>query len=441
MKYDEALEFISSTYKFGEKIGLENITRLMAKLGDPQNKLKYVHVAGTNGKGSTAAMLANVLYKAGYKTGLYISPYLERFNERMQINNIPIADDELAQDTQTVKNAIEELERDGYPCPSEFEVVTAVAFVYYAKNNVDIVVLEVGMGGRMDATNIIASKEAAVITSLSLDHQLYLGNTIEDIAFEKAGIIKQGNAVSVYALDPPETVSMIQKACDERGASLKVCDKKDVKLLSYDIDGQTIKYTKPDSVLGVDTVKVALLGKHQTYNTLNVLNTLEILKKRGWNITPEAITEGLATVKFTGRFEIMHKDPVIVIDGGHNIEGITSFVDNVKTYFKGKKVVLFYGMLSDKQVNESVALLHSVAKRVYTLTPTDERAVTAQKMADYIKENYPEMPVVFLKSFEDIKKHIDFSQKDEIYAFTGSLYMIGEARTILTSLISQKGAH
>ncbi len=441
MEYKEALEYISSTYKFGEKIGLENITRLMDKLGNPQDKLKYVHVAGTNGKGSTATMIANVLYKSGYKTGLYISPFLERFNERMQINNKPIDDDELATDTQTVKDAIDELEKEGFPCPSEFEVVTAIAFVYYAKMKVDIVVLEVGMGGRLDATNIIKTKEVAVIASLSLDHQLYLGNTIEDIAFEKAGIIKENNEASVYALNPPSTIDVIEKICIKRNACLNVCDKNNIELVSYDVDGQVMKYKKKDSVLGIDIIKVALLGKHQIYNTLNVLNALEILKQKGWNIPSEAIIQGLETVKFTGRFEIMNKNPIIVIDGGHNIEGITSFVDNIKTYFKGKKVTLFYGMLSDKQVSESVALLHSIANKVYTLTPTDDRAVPAKQMAEYIKKNYPQTPVTFLKDFSEISQYVDFSKKDEIYAFTGSLYMIGEARTLLSSLISQKSSY
>ncbi len=435
MNYQQALEFIHSTYKFGQKLGLENIKRLLGYLGDPQDKLKYVHIAGTNGKGSTSAMLSYVLTNAGYKTGLYISPFLEEFTERIQINNTPIDEQDLADTTVIVKEAIEKLLEDGHPHPTEFEVVTAIALVYYAQQKVDIIVFEVGLGGRLDATNVIPAAEAAAIVSISFDHMLYLGNTIEEIAHEKAGIIKDHYDVSVYALNDDNIFNVIKKTADERRATLYRNDPADIKLISTGIDGQKIKYLKKDSVLGIDEFELALLGEHQIYNVLNVLTVLEILKKKGWNITKEVILKSLKEVKFTGRFEIMSKHPVIVIDGGHNIEGITSFVTNVKKYFEGQKVHLFYGMLNDKQVDESLALLTTVAKKIYTLTPHDARAVPAEEMAAFIEEHYPGLPCHPLKNFAEIGAHIDFSKKDEIYAFTGSLYMIGEARTILTKLI------
>lgn len=437
MNYQEALNFIHGTYKFGQKLGTENIIRLLGYLGDPQKHLKFIHIAGTNGKGSTSAMLSYVLVNCGYKTGLYISPFLEEFTERIQINNTPIDQQDLADTTQIVKDAIARLLADGYPHPTEFEVVTAIAMKYYYEKKVDIIVLEVGLGGRLDATNSIPTAEAAAIVSISFDHMQYLGNTLREIAYEKAGIIKDNYDVSVYALNSDEVVDEITKSANAHNAKIYRNDPKDIKLLSTDIDGQKIKYLKEGSNLGINEFELSLLGEHQIYNALNVLTVLEILKNKGWKITKEAILKGLKEVKFTGRFEIMHKDPVIVIDGGHNIEGITSFVTNIKKYFAGKKIHLFYGMLNDKQVDESLALLTTVANEIYTLTPHDARAVTADEMAEFIKENYPSIPCHSLKEFAEIKKHIDFSKKDEIFAFTGSLYMIGEARTILSKLIAE----
>ena len=436
MNYEESLEFIESTYKFGEKIGLENITLLLKELGDPHKKLKYVHVAGTNGKGSTCTMLSKVLLESGYKVGLYTSPYLERFNERIQVNNVPIPDDDLAKVTTEVAETIDRVFTKGMQYPSEFEVITAIAFKYYADIKCDIVVLEVGMGGRCDATNVIETNEAAVICSLSFDHQQYLGDTIEQIAFEKCGIIKENDDVSFYALNPESTRQVALDKAATNGSRIHFCDPDDIEMVSTGIDGQVLRYKRADSVLGLTEFNLALLGKHQMYNCLNVLTALEILKKKGWNITPQSIMKGLDTVKFTGRFEILHKNPVIVIDGGHNIEGITSFTTNVKLYFGDQKVNLFYGMLRDKQVDESLDLLTSIAKKIYTLTPQEEaRAVPAPEMAKHIREKYG-IEATPLESFSEIDKYIDFSAKDEIYAFTGSLYMIGAARTELTELIN-----
>lgn len=435
MNYEQALEFIHGTYKFGEKIELKNITALLEELGNPQDKMKYVHVAGTNGKGSTCAMISNVLVNAGYKTGLYISPYLEKFTERIQLNNTPISEEDLIENTLEVKAAIERMLSKGLPHPSEFEVVTAIGFNYYAKQNVDIVVLEVGMGGRFDATNVIKTNEASVIVSLSFDHQAYLGNTLEEIAFEKAGIIKPDTDVCVYALNPQSTHDVIIKRANELGARVHICNPDDIQMLSTGIDGQKVLYKKADSVLGVSELTLSLLGKHQLYNALNALNALEILKQKGWNITPEAVQKGLATVAFTGRFEILNRQPVILIDGGHNIDGITAFTNNIKMYFADKKVVLFYGMLSDKQVDESLDLLTSIAKKIYTLTPEDDRAVPAQEMAKHIKDKY-NIDATALDDFADIAKYLDLSQKDEVYAFTGSLYMIGEARTVINNFLA-----
>ncbi|MBR6802030.1 MAG: bifunctional folylpolyglutamate synthase/dihydrofolate synthase [Eubacteriaceae bacterium] len=438
MNYNEAVEYIHSTYKFGSKLELVNIKELLRRLGSPHEKLKFVHVAGTNGKGSTSTMISYVLKEAGYNTGLYISPYLERFNERMQMNNVPIADDLLVEIVEMVKKAIGEMVADGFNHPTEFEVVTATGMKFFEISKADIVVLEVGMGGKFDATNSIPSAEAAVITTIGFDHMMYLGDTLEAIAGEKAGIIKEGYDVSVYCLNSDSVFNVIKEKADSVNATAHRCDVNDIEPISASIEGQVVRYKKKDSVLGVDVLELALLGEHQMYNALNVLGALEILKKRGWNITPEAVRSGLKNVRFTGRFEMLCKEPIIFIDGGHNIEGITAFTGNVEKYFPGKKVNLFYGMLKDKQIGESLDLLTRISKRVYTLTPDEaDRAVTAQEMKEFIDANYEGVEAVALDSFDEVRNCIDFTKKDEIYAFTGSLYMIGEARTLLTKLIEE----
>ncbi len=435
MNYEETLNYIHSVRKFGKKLGLTNITKLLSYIGDPQDKLKFVHVAGTNGKGSTCTMLSYVLKNSGYKTGLFTSPFLEEFTERMQINNEQIPREELCEITEEVKAGIDKMMSEGMDCPSEFEIVTAIGLKYFEREKADIVVFEVGMGGALDATNVIPHAEAAVICSISFDHQQYLGNTLREIAHTKAGIIKNDYDVSVYGKNTPDAVDEILNCGKAVNARVNVCDPNDIEFLSSDIDTQRVLYKKKDSVLGVSELTLALKGEHQVYNTLNVLNTLEILKNKGWNITPEAIRSGLMGTKFTGRFEVMHKDPVIVIDGGHNIEGITSFVNNIKSYFKGEKVILFYGMLNDKQVDESIELLVTIAKKIYTLTPDDYRAVDADTMAETIHKLSPETEVIAVENLEDLIGYVDMGKKDEIYAFTGSLYMIGEARTLLNKLI------
>lgn len=318
------------------------------------------------------------------------------------------------------------------------EVVTATGMKFFEISKADIVVLEVGMGGKFDATNSIPSAEAAVITTIGFDHMMYLGDTLEAIAGEKAGIIKEGYDVSVYCLNSDSVFNVIKEKADSVNATAHRCDVNDIEPISASIEGQVVRYKKKDSVLGVDVLELALLGEHQMYNALNVLGALEILKKRGWNITPEAVRSGLKNVRFTGRFEMLCKEPIIFIDGGHNIEGITAFTGNVEKYFPGKKVNLFYGMLKDKQIGESLDLLTRISKRVYTLTPDEaDRAVTAQEMKEFIDANYEGVEAVALDSFDEVRNCIDFTKKDEIYAFTGSLYMIGEARTLLTKLIEE----
>ncbi|WP_312815745.1 folylpolyglutamate synthase/dihydrofolate synthase family protein [Sedimentibacter sp.] len=428
MNYQEAIEFIHSTYKFGSKLGLSNITKLTELLGNPQDSYKIIHIAGTNGKGSTSNMIHDVLMAAGYKTGLFISPYLEEFTERIQINKVQIDREALARITSLVKEKIEIMIEEGYNHPTEFEVVTAIGFKYFQEQNIDFLVLEVGLGGRFDATNVVSNTLVSVITSISYDHMEYLGDTLEKIAFEKAGIIKENSNVVIYPQDD-NVVNTIADIAKMRNANYYLTDKNNIEKTNGNLTGQWFKYLKND-VFDLHEVKITFLGEHQLYNALTALRTLEIVKLTGYNITEESILTGFESVKFAGRFEILHENPVIVIDGGHNIDGIEAFSKAVKEYFKDNKVILFFGMLKDKNPDDVLNYLVPLCKEIYTLTPNNPRAMKASDLAELIKNNY-DINVTSLDNYEDILKIVKDADESEYIAFVGSLYMIGEVRTLL----------
>lgn len=427
MNYDEALQFIHSTYKFGSKLGLERIKRLMELLDNPQDCFKIIHVAGTNGKGSTCNLIHDVLMDSGYKTGLFISPYLEEFTERIQINKQKIDKDSLARITELVKDKINTMVSEGYDHPTEFELVSAIGFKYFQEQNIDFLVLEVGMGGRFDATNVIKKPLLSVITSISYDHTEQLGNTLEKIAFEKAGIIKENSSVLIYP-QAPNITNVIKDVAKEKNAKVYEADKNNIVKTKSDITGQWFKYLKRD-VFELPELKINLLGEHQLLNALTALSALEIIKDKGYNISPKSVENGFSNCKHPGRFEIININPYVILDGGHNIDGIRSFTNTLKEYFKDK-VTFYFGILKDKSPEEALQLILPLAKEIYTLTPLSPRALNAAELAGLIKK-YSDIKVIPLENYEDILPVIKKAGKNEIIAFSGSLYMIGNVRTLL----------
>ncbi len=428
MDYKEALDFIHSTYKFGSKLGLQNITRLTELLGNPQDSYKIIHVAGTNGKGSTSNMIHDVLMASGYKTGLFISPFLEEFTERIQINKSHIDKESLARITSTVKEKIQIMLEEGCNHPTEFEVVTAIGFKYFQEQQIDFLVLEVGLGGRFDATNVVDNTLVSVITSISYDHMEYLGDTLEKIAFEKAGIIKEGSSVVIYPQEE-NIVSTVKKTADEKHAAVYETDKRNIKKIRGNLTGQWFKYLKTD-VFSLPEIKITFLGEHQLYNALTALRTLEILKIKGYDISEESILKGFGSCRFAGRFEILREAPVIVLDGGHNINGIEYFAKAVKENFKDNKIILFFGMLKDKNPEDVLSFILPLCKEVYTLTPNNPRAMPSEKLAELIKM-HSDLKVTPLIDYTQILPAIKEISTDEYVAFVGSLYMIGDVRTLL----------
>lgn len=425
--YEEALEYIHGTYAFGIKLGLENIGILLDYMDNPQDRLKFVHVAGTNGKGSTSNMISKVLQNAGYKVGLYISPYLEEFTERIQINGQQISRDDLAQVTNKVKEQTEKMMKDGHPHPSEFELVTAIGFQYFSEKDVDIVVLEVGMGGRFDATNIIKQSEVSIITTIGMDHLQYLGDTIKKIAFEKAGIIKPAGQV-VLSPQSSEATQEIIRVCEERKATIYTPNLERLVLKENSLDGQKLHYKS--TIWGDFDLTLSLLGEHQINNCVSALAALEILKTTGYNITISHIQNGMSSIVFPGRFEKLKDNPTIIIDGAHNEAGIDALVNTANIYVK-RKVKLVLGILADKDFSSMVKKLSTIADEIYTVTPNNDRAMKSTDLAEFIKKTCPDMSVYPLSSIKEGAEIAKSAPEKDIFIFAGSLYMIGEARTHL----------
>ena len=404
MNYNEAIEFIHSIPRFVRPLGNEKLGRLLDALGSPQKRLKFVHVAGTNGKGSVCAMTAEILKQAGYKTGLFTSPYIEVFNERIRINGELIHDEVLAQYVTDAAAAM------GSDTVSEFAFITAVAMKYFADNECDIVVLETGMGGRLDATNVIDAPEVAVITSIGMDHMQYLGNTVEEIAREKCGIIKPG--CEVVSAPNERVTEIIKEAAAAAGASLTVCDE------ALPRQGRFAYKTW--------SYQIALGGAYQAENGAVVLETVNALNRRGWRISATAVNLGLKNVKWKARYERIADN--IIIDGGHNIDGIRALKRSLAE--ENREIVLVMAMMRDKSWEMCVHTIAGAAKHIVATELGMERALNARELkraADNTGTPCTAEPDVRLA----IEKAKELAGENGIVCICGSLYLAGEARRIL----------
>ena len=371
MTYNEALNYIHSVSWKGSRPGLERTTELLQKMGNPQDSLKFIHVAGTNGKGSFCSMTANILKEAGYRVGLYTSPFVLRFNERMKINGEDIPDTELAKITEYVRPFADSMTDS----PTEFELITAIAFEYFYRHKCDIVVLECGMGGRLDSTNIIKDPILSVVTGISFDHTAFLGDTIPAIAREKAGIIKENRPV-LFCSDNPEAAEVIKTKADECGSKYFEVDRSLFVLKNTSLDGSIFDFGE------YKDVKIPLLGSYQPHNACNVLTAVNILKKQGVEIPDKAIYNGLDTVEWKARFEKLCDCPTIISDGGHNPEGIDAAIESVKLYFADKKVIIVTGVMADKDYQYMARKMSEVASFAFTVTPDNPRALSAKDFSD-----------------------------------------------------------
>ncbi|MGB9679599.1 MAG: bifunctional folylpolyglutamate synthase/dihydrofolate synthase [Minisyncoccia bacterium] len=425
MNYNEAIDFIHGTYKFGIKLGLENISKLLEYMGNPQKSLKIIHVAGTNGKGSTCVYISSILEAASYKVGLYTSPYLEEFEERMKINGKNISKEKIIHYVEYVKPLISKMLADGYNHPTEFEVITAIAFKYFYDEKVDFLVLEVGLGGRFDATNVIQQSLVSVITTIDYDHTDRLGKTLGEIAFEKAGIIKYKGAVVSFYQDN-SALNVIMDACKVKDAYLKVLDKANV----------VVKQQKPEFNLfdykEYKNLKIKMIGLHQIYNAALAVETVITLKNLyGYKIDESAIKNGLLNGRWPGRMEVLKRNPYIILDGAHNVQGLTA-LKNSLDLFNYNRLILVIGMLKDKDTKHMIEIIIPYADVVITTTPASDRAYKGTELAEKI--NHPN--VIPINKIEDAAKYaLNESKNDDLILFCGSLYMIGYVRSFLKGII------
>lgn len=416
MNYNEALEFIHSVSNFFCKPGLERITALCNALGNPQNSLKFVHIAGTNGKGSLCAFLSEILKSAGYTVGTYTSPYILRFNERISVNGNPIPDLELAEICLKVKKICDKLTDDK---PTEFEIITAVAFEYFKRKKCDIVVLECGLGGRFDATNIIDTPLISVITGIALDHQNFLGNTIEQIAYEKAGIIKR-TIPCLWCGNNTTAENVIKKEADLKHCDFYKVKHNNLKIIKSDLSGTEFDFENHKNL------KINLLGLYQPENAANAVITAKLLNNSGFYISEHNIIEGLSNTYWPARFEILSEKPLIIFDGSHNPQGICATVSSIKHYFKDKKINIISGVMKDKDYLYIADKIKEIANRVYCVTVNNPRALSAEEYCEVFKNIG-----VLSNPYESISKALNAAIFEALTDNTpilclGSLYMYSD---------------
>lgn len=427
MNYDEAIGYLQGLTKFGVNFGLGRIKELLRRLGDPHRRLNIVHIGGTNGKGSTTAMIASILMEAGYKVGMFTSPHLHSYTERFVINGECIAEAQLAQLITTVKPHLEAMVAEDYEHPTEFEVSTALALYYFAQAETDFVVLEVGLGGAIDSTNVVTPL-VSVITNVTLDHMDYLGPRVEDIARVKAGIIKKG--VPVVTAADGVALEIIKQVAGENNS----------KLIQV---GQDITWTPLSSesekgyqeflVKGLQNhyhVRLPLLGPHQQINASTAIAAVEMLFRWGHHIPAQAVLAGLSKVRWPGRMEIIRQHPTVIIDGAHNHAGAVALRQALQQHFPHRDIILVLGMLADKERAKVVAELAPLARTVIVTRSNNPRAGDWTRLADYVKV-YLDDVMIEENVTEAVKKAVSLAHQDQLVCITGSLYMIGEAREAL----------
>lgn len=426
MSYQQSLEKFNQLGKLGIQLGLERIEHLMKELGNPEKKLKFVHISGTNGKGSTSSFIANALFHSGYKTGLFTSPYVLDFRESIQINGHMIEEEEFSEIFDYVSEIAEKTVLLNDP-PTQFEVLTAVALEYYKRCSCDIVVMEVGLGGRLDSTNIIPSTLVQVITSISLDHIGVLGDTIEKIAYEKAGIIK-GGATVIYPLMNPSAEKIITEQCDKMGSKCLKPSLSSLKITEDDLISSKFVYE------GIRFEK-SLTGSHQIYNAVTAITACRELSKFGFDIKENDLLHSIKNTTLPARLELLSKDPFVLLDGSHNPEGITalsSYLDKLEK----KEIVFLMGLLADKNYEKILKILSKYGKSFIAVSPNNPRALSCKEL-----ENRASLYFEHTCSFENLKQSVDqafeLCDQNTFLIVCGSLYLSYEIRPLLLKKLNR----
>lgn len=424
MSYQETLSYLFGLQKFGIKFGLSNISRLLELCGNPHYNLKTVHIAGTNGKGSTAATIASIMQEAGYKVGLYTSPHLIDFTERIKMSGKEIEEGEVVRLTEYIRSKIQDSEfRDELERITFFEFTTAMALIYFKEEEVDMAVMETGMGGRLDATNEIRPL-VSVITNISVEHKEYLGDTIEAVASEKAGIIKDGVPL-ITGVDQPAAFQVIERVCSEKGAPLYRLGRD----FSFQRKGvNTFLYNGIKE--SFDVLTLNLRGGHQFQNASLAIAAVEMLREKGFTISPEALIDGIGKVSWPGRLETISQSPMIILDGAHNPAGAETLARAIKEELKFNRLYLVLGIMADKEIDGIIAPLAPLAHEVMLSRPKYERASNPSDLLSLTKRYN-----INCTPFEDLREAIDYARSkagsEDLIIISGSLFTVGEARGIL----------
>lgn len=425
MTFSEAMNYIDSVSKKGSVLGLDTTRELLKRIGNPQEKLKFVHIAGTNGKGSTLAFVSTILTTAGYKTGRYISPIIYSYCEKIQIDGEYIYPEAIAAIVEVIKNACDDMVAEGFEQPTVFEIETAMAFLYFLNEGCDIVVLETGMGGRDDSTNVIPAPVCSVITSVALDHVGMIGNNIEEIAECKAGIIKNDSKVVLYSQDEV-VMSIIENVCNEKNCTLTITEPKALVSRENTLAGQVFDYKD------LKDVSIRLLGKHQLKNASVAIETALVLRNSGFDISDDDIKTGLTQTFWPGRFEVINSRPLIIMDGAHNPDGAKVFKESVEEYLDGYIKIFVMGVLKDKDYKSIIKLTNGLASAIITINPDNPRALTDVELQAAINEvkekNIPVLAAGRIESGIELASQLAIQlnhEKTAIVVF-GSLSFLGD---------------
>lgn len=428
MTYKEAMDYLASVNQYGSVLGLENIKELLNGLGNPQDRLSFVHIAGTNGKGSVGAFIASILTKAGYYVGRYISPVVLEYRESIQTmrnNGTPvyIKEENIARHLSQIKKVIENMLKKGKTHPTPFEIETAMAFLEFAEQKCDLVVLEVGLGGRLDSTNIIKTTKCAVLTSISMDHIGILGDTLDKIAYEKAGIIKE-NIPVVSAIQEEMVEHAIREQAKEKNASLTFVKEASISKIKYTLDKTTFFYQNDE--MGVrENIETTLLGEYQPYNISTAIETVLCLKKNGFQISWDNIKEGIKATVWHGRFEIVHKSPIVIIDGAHNENAAISLRKSMDFYFKGKRIFAVLGIFADKEYEKILETTLDCIEKVFAIKPKNHRSLCSKELAS-VASKYCNKTEDARTTENAIKLALNEAKEEDIILVYGSLSYLHE---------------
>ncbi len=417
MNYEEAMNFIQNTNKFGSVLGLDNIRELLERLGNPQDQLRVVHIAGTNGKGSTLAFLAGIFRESGYRAGRYVSPASFSYEERFRINEENISKKDLCFYMEKIKNVAEEMVKDGLSHPTMFEIETALSFLYFLDKKVDVVLLETGMGGRLDATNVVKKPIATVIASIGMDHMQFLGDTLEKIASEKAGIIKEGCPVISYD-NTKEVNEVIKNKAKQMHAKVTFVNSAGIRVLQESLNGESFSYRSSDG-RWYEKIEIPLLGRHQINNAALALETLNVIKNY-YCISDFQTEDGMRKTIWRGRIEILEREPMVICDGAHNPDGAKSLLSFLQNNFTNQRLIYIMGVLSDKDYEQMVQILAPAADKIYTVAPDNPRALSSRELCNCISK-YHQNVEERQRLAECLNEVRQKAEKDDVIIICGTL--------------------